>query len=138
MLECNCDSTPDSIELSSCISPNDPAMKFFYNGCEVNAKLVKFSPNGEVESVVTYYEEELSGPLLTYEKYLLEVPGVGFLRPGTRVSLEGKEYVLLFGWHTNGSNQTIYSWYLNPLFENSSDKTLYKSDINKLEKFTFV
>lgn len=125
-------------ELSSRISPDNPDIKFFYDGCEVKVKFIKLSPSGEIESVVTYYERELSGPLLTYEKYLLDVPGVGYLCPGTRVSFEKKEYVLLHGWHTNGSNQTIFSWYLHSIYEGTPDKTLYKSDIDKLDKFTFV
>lgn len=132
---CDCCS---KTSLSSRISPNCPSMKFYFNNCEINVKSVNFSPNGEIESVVTYYEENLSGPSLKFEKYLLEVPGVGFICPGTRVYLDNKQYVLCHGWHTNISNQTIFSWYLHPLFEGSTDKTLYRSDIDKLEKFTFV
>lgn len=88
---------------------------------------------------------------LIVEKNFLPVPGVGYLRPGTKVRLEGDptEYVLLFGWHTNISNQTIYSWYLRPIKEFiednsdneymsqpikelSDDKTLYYEMINKI------
>jgi hypothetical protein len=45
------------------------------------------------------------------------VLGIGFLIPGDIVKLkltDCKEYELNFGWHTNISGQTIYSWYLTP------------------------
>ena len=42
---------------------------------------------------------------------------------------ENNTYVLLFGWHTNYSNQTIYSWYIT---NNNICHTLYKEMINKI------
>ena len=47
----------------------------------------------------------------------LYVLGIGFLLPGDVVKLKidaVAEYTLHFGWHTNVSNQNIYSWYLVP------------------------
>lgn len=90
---------------------------------------------------------------LIVERNFLNVPGVGYLRPGSKVRLENdfNEYVLLFGWHTNISNQTIYSWYLRPIKEFvdsekenqymsepikplSEDRTLYYEMVNKIWK----
>ena len=90
---------------------------------------------------------------LVVEKNFLHVPGVGHLRPGSKVRLEKDptSYILLFGWHTNISNQTIYSWYLRPIKEFddsdhdqdymsspekvlSEDKTLYFEMIDKIWK----
>ena len=62
-------------------------------------------------------------------KELLEVPGIGRLSPGTIVRYENNNYVLLFGWHTNPSNQTIYSWYLT---RNKVCHTLYREMIDKI------
>ena len=53
----------------------------------------------------------------TYTTECLYVLGIGFLIPGDIVKLkltDYKEYELNFGWHTNISGQTIYSWYLIP------------------------
>lgn len=53
----------------------------------------------------------------TYTTECLYVLGIGFLIPGDIVKLkltDWKEYELNFGWHTNISGQTIYSWYLVP------------------------
>lgn len=54
----------------------------------------------------------------TYTTECLYVLGIGFLIPGDIVKLkitDCQEYELNFGWHTNVSNQTIYSWYLVPV-----------------------
>ena len=53
----------------------------------------------------------------TYTTECLYVLGIGFLLPGDIVKLKidsCKTYELNYGWHTNVSNQTIYSWYLVP------------------------
>lgn len=53
----------------------------------------------------------------TYTTECLYVLGIGFLLPGDIVKLSintCREYELNYGWHTNVSNQTIYSWYLVP------------------------
>ena len=60
----------------------------------------------------------------------LFVPGIGYLSPGTIISYENCSYVLLFGWHTNPSNQTIYSWYLA---NDDVCHTLYHEMINKID-----
>lgn len=63
-------------------------------------------------------------------KEMLEIPGIGRLSPGTIVRYKGKDYLLLFGWHTNPSNQTIYSWYLT---KNNECHTLYQEMIDLID-----
>ena len=68
------------------------------------------SANGET---TTYNRGEY-----TYTTECLYVLGIGFLLPGDIVKLhisDVDEYELCYGWHTNISNQTIYSWYLKPI-----------------------
>lgn len=73
---------------------------------------------------VTLEYEQGQYTVLTECLYVL---GIGFLLPGDVVKLHIDaiaEYTLGFGWHTNVSGQTIYSWYLTPnkvddLFEDS-------------------
>ena len=68
---------------------------------------------------------------------ILFIPGIGYLTPGTRVIYKNKDYCLCYGWHTNISNQTMISWYLESLEENIPDKTLYKEMINEIELVHF-
>ena len=66
-----------------------------------------------VDNITTTYERNL----YTYTTECLYVLGIGFLLPGDIVKLKidyCKEYELNYGWHTNVSGQTIYSWYLVP------------------------
>lgn len=54
----------------------------------------------------------------SYTTECLYVLGIGFLLPGDIVKLhitDTVEYELGYGWHTNVSGQTIYSWYLTRL-----------------------
>ena len=84
-------------------------------------------------STETYNSDEY-----TYTTECLYVLGIGFLIPGDIVKLKINEcdtYELNYGWHTNISNQTIYSWYLVPIkqedFFRDERKGLFnKSDIN--------
>lgn len=79
----------------------------------------------------------------------LPVPGVGYLKPKTKVRWKGKEYWLLFGWHTNISNQKIYSWFLRSTNETTDttgkvitlqgdheNKTLYFEMIDEIDLVT--
>lgn len=90
---------------------------------EVNVTSVDLDTNGKI---VILHDEEgntiYSEDCLIYQDFL-DVPGVGYLKPGTMVRLDDDltKYVLLFGWHTNISNQTIYSWFLRPLEEYSEE-----------------
>jgi len=93
--------------------------------------------NNKVTSIIDkqgkiYSESEF----IVYNKVLL-VPGIGYLTPGTRVVYEGQDYCLSYGWHTNISNQTILSWYLDSLEVNAPMKTLYKEMIDKIELVHF-
>jgi hypothetical protein len=74
----------------------------------------------------------------TYTTECLYVLGIGFLIPGDLVKLKINErdvYELNYGWHTNISNQTIYSWYLVPqkvedYFSDTRKGLFRESDIN--------
>lgn len=95
---------------------------------------VKMDSEGQIEKLI------LSTPIDGQDVYhkgdffiikeLLNVPGVGRLSPGTIVRYEDVDYVLLFGWHTNLSNQTIYSWYLT---KDKECHTLYQEMIDKID-----
>lgn len=86
------------------------------------------------EPVTTTYTKDQ----YTYTTECLYVLGIGFLLPGDLVKLKINEcdvYELNYGWHTNISNQTIYSWYLVPqpttdYFKDERNGIFGKSDIN--------
>ena len=86
-----------------------------------------------VESTKYYTKDEY-----TYTTECLYVLGIGFLLPGDLVKLKINEryvYELNYGWHTNISNQTIYSWYLVPqkvddYYADSRKGIFRESDIN--------
>ena len=93
--------------------------------------------DGIITNVTTIYEDTYSRDALNIYTNILYVKGVGSLVPKTRVVYEKKDYILLYGWHTNISNQTIYSWFLRPLEEAGPDKTLYKEMIDKIDIIHF-
>ena len=37
-----------------------------------------------------------------------------------------RRYELNYGWHTNVSNQTIYSWYLKPITKNCNNSDVFE------------
>lgn len=138
---------------------SDPIDNQFHNESYIPTRekeidLVSVDVNTDGQYVIAHTDEgrQYFVEDLVVEKHFLPVPGVGYLRPGSHIRLEKDptEYVLLFGWHTNISNQTIYSWYLRPIkeFDNpdenkymsspvkvlSEDKTLYYEMINKIWK----
>lgn len=109
---------------------------------------------GRIVSVLTEDGQTiLSEDVIIYQDFLY-VPGVGYLKPGTKVRLQEdwSTYTLLFGWHTNVSNQTTYSWYLRPITEVdkksckdymshyqrplSQDRTVYKEMIDRIWRIT--
>lgn len=94
----------------------------------------------------------------TYCTECLYVLGIGFLLPGDIVKLKldaTEEYELNFGWHTNVSGQTIYSWYLKlmnarqlfekrgfdrtqqPYITNTGNRTLYRDYLETIEVVQF-
>ena len=106
-------------------SDSIPYFSFYDNdGTLIRGSIdVSVDEDGQFDSLTT----EIDGETIIYTKdnysYVTEclyVLGIGFLLPGDIVKLkidELKEYELNFGWHTNISGQTIYSWYLVALPE---------------------
>lgn len=125
--------------LTPAASKTDPDMLFRdKEGNILPVTEVHLNEDSNIESIyrsdpeIVQITEEFS-----FEKHLLFIPGVGHVCPGVRLIYKEKDYVLLFGWHTNISNQTIYSWYLHSLDDDSPDKTLYKSMIEEIETVHF-
>lgn len=156
------------------IYPEKPFIKIYDKGTgiEIPAEMIKIDECGQIVSVLIKkstetaedqsdstsqdsYEEILADKLNFYQDFL-KVPGVGYLKPGTYVSLDndryGMTYELSLGWYHNSSNQDMYGWYLRPVevqvVENKSDymshlpqdilcdRTLYTWMINHLNKIT--
>lgn len=91
--------------------------------------------DSRIDHICNIYDQEIRE--FNYERYVLNVPGVGMVVPGTRVVWKEQDYVLLFGWHKNISNQEIFSWYLRSLEKDVCDKTLYRSMIDEIELVHF-
>lgn len=143
------------------ISSDKPDIKFYDQSSmkEIPIEIVKLE-NGHISNIFTKkgegtYEEVPLKDVFIYQNFL-EVPGVGFLYPGTKVCLDDdkydRTYVLLQDWHTNASNQRIFGWFLRPtdlvIKEDPSnymsqlppdfltDRTLYEWMINHLCRIT--
>jgi hypothetical protein len=107
-----------------------------------------------VDGVSTVYQKDE----YTYCTGCLYILGIGFLLPGDVVKLhldDVEEYELNYGWHTNVSGQTIYSWYLKllnvqqlfekrgfdrtqqPYITNTGLRTLYKEYLDTIEVVQF-
>lgn len=100
------------------LSENNTITVYDTNGIRVNVSSVDLDTDGNIVFINATDGNKLSADDYIIVQELLNVPGVGKLKPGTRVVLEENpyiEYSLEFGWHTNISNQTIYSWYLYPI-----------------------
>jgi hypothetical protein len=103
---------------------------------------VTIDDNGQFDALTAIDSEQVSHIYTkdnyTYTTECLYVLGIGFLLPGDLVKLKINErdvYELNYGWHTNISNQTIYSWYLVPqknddYFKDSRKGIFRESDIN--------
>lgn len=92
-----------------------------YNGDLIRGSIeAEITDNGQFGALTVEYDEETfiyPKGTYTYTTECLYVLGIGFLIPGDVVKLkitDTKEYELNWGWHTNISGQTIYSWYLVP------------------------
>ena len=104
------------------------------DGQPSDVQYVRLNDDGYVTEAFTYSEHAMSREKFDVHKYVLDVPGVGLLTPGTRVVYKDKDYVLLFGWHTNMSNQRIFTWYLEPLVsEDCIPLTLYQEMIDEID-----
>jgi hypothetical protein len=121
------------LDLASQIIEDAPNLKFSKEDGTVLDVIEIEMNNGNIVSVLDSDNVRYNIDEITYEKYLLNVPGIGYIAAKSRVIYKEKDYVLLFGWHTNISNQTIYSWYLSSLTEDIPDKTLYEEMINEIE-----
>lgn len=84
---------------------------------------VSIDDNGQFDVITQEYDgvtKTYNKDEYTYTTECLYVLGIGFLIPGDIVKLkidQLKTYELNYGWHTNISGQTIYSWYLVALPE---------------------
>lgn len=82
---------------------------------------VSIDDNGQFDTVTSILDGETyiyTSGNFTYTTECLYVLGIGFLIPGDKIRLKidkPQVYELNYGWHTNVSNQTIYSWYLTPI-----------------------
>lgn len=124
-----------------------PDLKFFtLDGFEIEVSDVILSKSGKILSVT-----DTSGTEFFREEFFvcnefLTVPGVGHLKPGSLVRIEGQTYELLYGPHINISNQNLISWYLRPREVcatpdplgrvTSEDRTLYLEMIDKIDLVT--
>lgn len=102
-------------------------------GCITGISLNSVDPDTGVPS-------ELVQGDFKVDKELLYIPGIGHVPPGNIITYEGKDYILMFGWHKNVSNQTIYSWYMTPIDHKSSHEmhTLYYEMIDKIERVVSI
>lgn len=122
--------------LSSCTTDQTDFVVKSVDGTDldiVNISLTNGTFTGASTSEKNYTPEEV-----VYYKEVLYVPGIGNLVPGTRVIIKEKDYLLRFGWHTNVSNQNIYSWYLESLSEDIPPRTLYKEMIDEIEIVHYI
>lgn len=119
---------------------------FFKDGTEIILSEIILSPSGEIISVISTDGHEYFKDDIDICQNFLEVPGVGFLKPGSIVRIKGQEYILNYGDHTNISNQRLISWYLTPHGAEmkldplgratAEDRTLYVSMINDIDLVT--
>lgn len=123
----------NNCKLDTCIIANDnyDLLIKSKDGKPINVSNVVLD-NNMVSSVTTD-----TGDIVTIDKIdvynkLLYIPGIGYLVPETRIVYKDKDYLLKYGWHTNISNQTILSWYLESMEEDVPAKTLYKEMINDI------
>lgn len=103
---------------------------------------ITFTRNYET---ITYTPEQYY-----YTNQSLFVLGIGVLLPGDIIKLfrqDCMKYELNFGWHTNISEQNIYSWYLKPINPqdininkynpDGKNLTLYKEYLDTIEVVEF-
>ena len=93
--------------------------------------------NGNIEYVIDNEGNTHTNENIVLVKNLLFIPGIGYIPEETRIIYKEVDYILLYGWHTNISNQNILSWYLMPLSSNIPYKTLYKDMIDDIEVVHF-
>lgn len=139
----------NEVSVNSQIYNTKPIIKAFTkDGTEVKISEVILDINtGGIITIVDESGHEYICNCLDVCTDFLEVPGVGFLKPGTKVHLSGEgEYILKHGEHTNISNQTMIGWYLDPTGALckldplgrvcGESRTLYKEMINRIDLVT--
>ena len=99
---------------------------------------IHLDPQYKIDVLTDIEGNEVDPETVQYQKYALKVPGLGNILPGSRVIWKEEDYVLQFGWHTNVSNQEIFTWYLLPLESiDTTPKTLYRWMIKEIELVHF-
>ena len=123
-------------DLNSCVYGSGTEVIFTdAAGERVPIQMIDLDPETfEMDALIDTSGNPVSVEDVEYQRYVLNVPGIGNLIPGSRIIWKEEDYVLQFGWHTNVSNQTLFTWYLEPL--EGTDlipKTLYRWMINEIE-----
>ena len=102
-------------------NPNfvDPVFMFYdLSGNLITVQSMTFDSNGKPDTVTSVDGDVFENGQYSYTFESLYVKDIGYLVTGDIVKLkisDVTEYELNYGWHTNVSNQTIYSWYLKPV-----------------------
>ena len=123
--------------LDTRLNCSNPDMVFeSLDGTPADIETITLNDKGYIESITTFEGKELYPEEFKFHNNLLEVPGIGYLTPGTRIVYEDKDYILNYGWHTNISNQCIYTWYLESA-DGAPPKTVYKEMIDKINIFHY-
>lgn len=134
--------------LNSSISSNAPDLKFFsLKGETLPVNSVMMCKDTIIGISLDSVDPETGEPTelvqgdFKVDKEFLYIPGIGHVPPGNIITYNNKDYILMFGWHKNISNQTIYSWYLTPLTSKESSSevyTLYYEMIDKIERVVSI
>ena len=103
------------------------------DGKDIRIIQLNLGEDGRVESALDEYEFTHYRDDLEISKNYLNIPGIGFILPESRIIWRNRDYVLKYGWHTNISNQTICTWYLVSLEEETPPKTVYAEMIDQFE-----
>ncbi len=125
------------ITLNSPIYGEDPGFIFTDKVSGIRVPITEIeldSSTFQITQLSDVIGTEVDPNTVTYQKYALNVPGIGNILPDSRVVWKEQDFILKFGWHTNISNQELYTWYLLPLeSEDPTPKTLYRWMINEIE-----
>lgn len=110
---------------------------------QIKVKSIHLDAHGTIDKITAESHNvtfESTSEDFVYTNLILEIPSLGTAVCGDLIYLQVprkpvQEYTLQFGWHTNVSNQKIYSWYLVPFLKNLDThelpkaKTLYYDDL---------
>ena len=128
-------------------SDNIVSSKFLFYSRETGDLLsvskIFLDASGQIDKIIATQHgitAEYESTDFVYTNLILEIPGLENAMCGDKILLKHprkklEEFTLEFGWHTNISNQKIYSWYLIPevtdldAHELPKAKTLYYDDL---------